>query len=419
MIRETDRWRGISALALLPFAAGVLLRRPGMLLLGIVGVGYAAYATQTDPPTLDLAIERELSDPDPDPGDEVTVTLTIRNEGPLLTDLRVVDGVPSAVQVADGSPRLATALRRGRTAELSYTITARRGHHEFDPVFVAARNASGSAEREEQVAVETSFTCIPDLATLQSLPLRGKTGKRVGRLTTGSGGAGVEFFAVREYRPGDSLSRIDWRRLAKTGELSTIEFHEERAASVVIILDGREGAYVADADGRPAMDYQVEAAGAVSQALLEVGDQVGLGAFGPRWTWLAPGLGRDQRARLRSELALADAFSPVPSTERFLPGLAIRRIRKHLPGASQVVFISPLPDDSILRYVREIEALGHPVTVIAPDLTTTETPGGTVATIERRLRIRQLRERGIRVVDWDVTEPIAVAVAEAARGWQR
>lgn len=418
MIRETDRWRGISALAFVPVAIGVLLRSPAILLLGIVGVGFAAYATQTNPPAVDLTVTREVSEANPDPGDEVVVTLEITNDGPFLPDLRVVDGVPSAIRVTDGSPRLATSLRSGRSAEVSYTVTARRGQHEFDPVFVAARNASSSAEREQRVEAETAITCVPELASMQTVPLRGKTDKRVGRLTTGSGGAGVEFFAVREYRPGDSLSRIDWRRLAKTGEFTTIEFHEERAAQVVLVLDGREETYVADDADRPAMDFQVDAAGAISRALLDAGDQVGVAAFGPRWTWLAPQLGRDHRARLRREFALAEAFAPVPPDDRFLPGLAIRRIRKHLPGASQVVFLTPLPDDSVMRYVRELEASGHPVTVVTPDLTTTETPGQTVAQIERSLRIRNLREQGIRVIDWQVTEPIAVAVAEAARGWR-
>lgn len=418
MIRETERWRGISALAFVPVAVGILLRSPGILFLGIVGIGYGAFATQTTPPTPDLTIKRELSETDPDPGSDVTVTLSITNEGNLVPDLRLVDGVPPALEVVDGSPRLATALRGGRTAEVTYTLRARRGQHEFEPVFVAARNASSSAEYQDQIQVASSMTCVPELASMQTVPLRGKTGQRVGRLTTGSGGAGVEFFAVREYRPGDSLSRIDWRRLAKTGEFTTIEFHEERAASVVLVLDGRVEAYVADDEGRPAMDYQVDAAGAIAQALLDVGDQVGLASFGPNWTWLGPRLGREHRARLRRELAVAQAYSPVPSDDRFLPGLAIRRLRKHLPGAAQVVFLSPLPDDSVMGYIRQLEALGYPVTVVTPDLTTTETPGQTLARLERDLRIRDLREQGVRVIDWDVTEPIGVAVAEAARGWR-
>lgn len=417
MRRETERWRGISALALLPFGVGVVLREPGILLLGIVGIGYAAYAANTTPPEVDVTIERDIDEPDPDPGEEVAVTLSITNDGPLLADLRIVDGVPPALETTEGSPRLATALRSGKTAHLSYTVEARRGRHEFEPVFLVARNASSSVERETTVAVDSTVTCVPTLSSPAKLPLRGKTDTRVGRLTTGSGGAGVEFFAVREYRPGDSLSRIDWRRLAKTGDLATVEFHEERAASVAMVLDGRREAYVGDGQDTSAMEYQVEAAGAVAQALLDAGDQVGLAGFGPRWTWVPPGLGRDQRARLRNELALAEAFSPVPPEERFLPGLSLRRIRKHLPASAQAVFLTPLSDDAVVRSIERTEAFGHPVTVISPDLTATDTPGRRLATMERRLRIRQLRERGIRVVDWDVARPVAVAVAEAARRW--
>ncbi|MFB6266289.1 MAG: DUF58 domain-containing protein [Halodesulfurarchaeum sp.] len=419
MIRETHRWRGISALALVAVGVGVLLRRPGILLGGIVGVAYAAFATQTSAPSLSLEVTRELDPSDPEPGEPVSVTLSIVNEGPLLMDLRVVDGVPEGLEVESGSPRLATALRRGKRAAISYTVTARRGEHTFDPVFVAARNPASSVEREEHLAVDSRLTCVPPLPSMDSFPLRDQSVRRVGRLATGSGGAGVEFYAVREYQRGDALTRIDWGRRAKTGELATIEFHEERAASVVLVLDGRRAAYVGDPEGEPVMERQVEAAGTVANALLADGDQVGIASLGPRWAWLGPGLGRDHRARLRRHLALAEAFAPVPPDERFLPGLALRRLRKHLPGDSQVVFLTPLTDDAGVRFARQLEAQGNRVTVLSPDLTTTETAGRTLAHLERWIRMRQLRERGIRVVDWDPGGPLAVAVERAARGWTR
>ncbi|MFB6153158.1 MAG: DUF58 domain-containing protein [Halodesulfurarchaeum sp.] len=419
MIRETHRWRGVSALALGAVGVGVLLRQPGILLGGIVGVAYAAFATQTGAPDLSLDITRDLDPADPEPGDTVSVTLSIENEGPLLTDLRVVDGVPDTLGVESGSPRLATALRRGKRASISYTVTAERGEHEFEPVFVAARNPSSSVEREERIQVDSRLTCVPHLRSMDSFPLRDQSVRRVGRLATGSGGAGVEFYAVREYQRGDALTRIDWGRRAKTGEFATIEFHEERAASVVLVLDGRQAAYVGNTEGEPVMERQVEAAGAVASALLADGDQVGLASLGPRWTWLGPGLGRDHRERLRRHLALEEAFAPVPPDGRFLPGLALRRLRKHLPTDAQVVFLTPLTDDAGVRFARQLEAQGNRVTVLSPDLTATESPGRTLAHVERWIRMRQLRERGMRVVDWDPDHPLAVAVKSAARGWAR
>jgi len=37
----------------------------------------------------------------------------------------------------------------------------------------------------------------------------------------------------------DDIGRIDWRGLAKTGELSTVNFRETRATKTVVVADGR------------------------------------------------------------------------------------------------------------------------------------------------------------------------------------
>ena len=190
----TGRWAGMAGLALIPVALGVLLRHPPLVLVGAVGVAFAAYARGDSAPDPELTLERELSDPTPDPGDEVTVTVRVRNDGDgLLPDLRVVDGVPAAL-ATEGSARLGTALRPGRTATVRYTLTAVRGAHEFDPVHVVARNPSGSRERDDRIEAEgaTTLRCTPELEASTSLPLRGLTTVYSGRVPTDVGGAGLE-----------------------------------------------------------------------------------------------------------------------------------------------------------------------------------------------------------------------------------
>lgn len=112
--RRTRRWRGVVAVALVAVAAGLLFKRPALLLSGVVGVTFAAYPRLTAPPTVDLAIERRLGDPTPDDGDPVTVTVTVENTSTWpVADLRIVDGVPPMLTVVAGSPRRATVLRPG------------------------------------------------------------------------------------------------------------------------------------------------------------------------------------------------------------------------------------------------------------------------------------------------------------------
>ncbi|WP_336034922.1 DUF58 domain-containing protein [Halobacterium yunchengense] len=417
--RETDRWRGVTALSLFAAAAGAVTTSPAALLLAVLGVAYAAYGRLFTAPSPSLAVDRTVHADDPDPGDEVEVTLSVTNEGAFLPDLRVVDGVPEGLPVVEGSPRLATALRPGKTATVRYTVEMRRGEHDFDGVEARARDASGARETAVTVRSRSTVAAVPELPRLESFPLRSQTVQRVGRVPTAQGGTGVEFHATREYRPGDPLSRVDWNRLARTGDLSTVQYSEEHAATVVAVVDAREPAHVGDADGESAVEYGVEAAGSVAAALLDAGDSVGVASFGPHWEWVAPGLGRDHRARLRDALGRARGFSTLPPDRRFLGALVFRRLQKHLPADAQVVFCSPLTDEDAVEYVRRLEARGNPVTVVSPDLTGSETLGQQVARLERATRVRSLRRAGVRVVDWDPGESFPVAVATARRGWSR
>lgn len=415
----TNRWRGVTALAFLAAGVGVLFGRPVALLLSVVGVGYAAWAQPEQAPAATVELERAIDDPEPDPEDEVEVSLTVTNVGEtVLPDLRVIDGVPRSLGTADGSPRLGTTLRPGESDQLSYQIEAERGVHEFGETTLVTRNWAGTAERDERVLESGRLRCIPELEVeLDDFPLRKQTVQHAGRVTTDTGGAGIEFHATREYEHGDPLSRIDWKRSAKTGEFTTIQFREEEAATVAMVIDTRRDAYVTDYDGTSAVEHAIRAARSVGPALMDQGNSVGVASFGPVWTWLAPSLGRSHRARLRETLATGDGFGPLPSDERYLPRHTVRRLRKHLPGDAQVIFFSPVADDYLVTTLRRIEAYGHSVTVVSPDVTTDATHGGLVAQLEREERLRAIRAAGIRLVDWDPETPLTLAVNDAQRRW--
>jgi len=416
--QDTNRWVGISMATFLSVAVALVFTVPAALIIGVVGGAYAGWAHFDRAPDPDLSLSRTVSDDTPRLDDTITVTVTVRNDGEFLPDLRIVDGVPDAVEVVDGSPRLATALRSGKEATFTYEIEAVRGDHTFGDATVVARDAAGSVEVKSEVGDDASFRCVPTLTALPSFPLRAQSARRVGRLSTDESGAGVEFHATREYRTGDPLSRVDWKRLARTGDLATVEFREERAGTVAVVVDTRESAYVARPDDDSAVEYGVRAAGSVAATLLDTGDRVGLASYGPDMTWLAPSLGRDHRQRFRRTLATDDAFDPTPPDARFFSESTFQRILKRLPSDAQVVCCTPLCDDGIVRFLRRIDAHGHSVTVVSPDVTGAASTGDQLSRARRRTRIRGLRQAGVRVVDWPIDEPLAATVARAERGWR-
>ncbi|WP_458187830.1 DUF58 domain-containing protein [Haladaptatus sp. NG-WS-4] len=276
---ETHRWRGVIALSLAAGAAGLAVDRPEMLFLAVIGVVFAAYPRVMGTPEPNLRIEPRLSNRTPRPGDEVTVTVTVTNDGGFLPGVRIVDGVPALLSVSGGSPRKGVALWPGRSVSFSYRVEAKHGKHPFEPATVAA---------------DTELDCT---ATTADGPLRDQTLDQVGRIVAQDGGSGIEFYRTHEYRSGDAIHRIDWNRYARTGDLTTVEYREENAATVVLLVDARRSAYRAATDEPHAVAYSVSAAEQLFGTLHRDRNLVGLAAFGRESCWLEPGAGRTHRAK--------------------------------------------------------------------------------------------------------------------------
>lgn len=409
--RETHRWYGVAAVAFITAGVGAVTSQPGLLLASVVGVAFAAYARSATAPSVELRLERELSEPSPREGEGVEVTVRVVNEGGTLPDLRLIDGVPPALEVTEGSPRLATALRPGRSATYRYTVEARRGDHRFEPATVITRDASGAIEDETTVSTETSLTCVPALApTRLDVPLRAQTTQYTGPVPTDVGGSGVEFYATREYRPGDAMARVDWNRVARTGELSTVEYRVERSATVVLVVDARHDAYVGGEDH--AVERSVEAARELASSLLDAGHRVGVAAIGADDCWLGPNTGAAHTAAIERLLATHPALPPTPPDGAIIVARRVRDLQRRLPGSAQLFLLSPLADDYIATLVARLEAGGNAATVISPDLTADDTPGRRLARVERRARIDRLRGAHVPVLDWDPERPLAAAVSQ-------
>ncbi|EFW91240.1 conserved repeat domain protein [Haladaptatus paucihalophilus DX253] len=409
---ETHRWRGVIALSLAAGAVGLAVDRPSMLLLAVVGVVFAAYPRVVADPEPKLRLERRLSNSTPRPGDEVTVTVTVTNEGGFLPDVRIVDGVPALLSVSGGSPRNGAVFWPGRSVRFSYRIQAKHGKHPFEPATVVARDLSGAREVETTVAADTELDCT---ATGAEGPLRDKTLDQVGRIVAQKGGSGIEFHRTREYRAGDAMHRIDWNRYARTGSLTTVEYREENAATVVVLVDARRVAYRSTTDEPHAVAYSVSAAEQLLASLHRDRNLVGLAAFGREQCWLEPGAGRSHRANAQRLLATHTAFASLPPTEEADHEEQVEQLRTRLPSAAQVVLLSPLSDQTIVETARRLDAYGHRISVISPDVTADESVGQRLAGVERENRLSELRKADIPVVEWDPETPLAAALLDRPR----
>lgn len=419
-VRRTRRWRGIVAVALFLGAVGLIAKRPAVLLTAVVSVAFAAYPRMTSTPEVDLDLDRRLSEDEPGHDEVVSVSVSVRNAGGrTLPDVRIVDGVPPMLRVTDGTPRHAAALRPGQRIEFSYSVEAKQGTHRFEPATVIARDLAGATEVETEVAAETALHCT---AAVPDLPVRRQTGHRIGRIVTDDGGSGIEFHRSREYRRGDPMNRIDWRRFARTGTLTTVEYRRERAATVLICLDVREVAYRAADDEEPhAVAYGLAAAEQLVSALEETPDRYGFVALGRDPCWIAPSSGADHADRVRRALSTHPALSarPPEDGERSdaVADQQFSDVLRRVGADAQVIVVSPLSDGFVPEIAYTLEAADHAVTVLSPDVTSGGSLGGRFAWVERSNRIDALRGGEIPVVDWQPDVPLGTALARAGERW--
>ncbi|MFC7214868.1 DUF58 domain-containing protein [Saliphagus sp. GCM10025334] len=440
---SSDRWTVALGIALLAIGTGVLARDATIFLSSVVALTYAAYGYATTPPSSTFDVERGLEPSAPVPGESVSVTVEVTNRGSdAVPDVRVADEPPVDLAV-EGETRAIGSLSPGESVALEYVVRPRRGTHVFGDVVVETRNVSGSErqmtryefgsdgdddsdgpgngeddsdsgdEEEEANAGRLSWN-----DALERLPLAGQTIQHTGRVETDVGGEGLEFYSLRPFQPSDPMRRVDWKRLARTGELTTIEFREERAASVVVVVDARDDNVVVREPGElDARALSVRATEWLATTLLAENNRVGVALYGGRGDYLLPRTGRDQLARVRRLLDGEWCGSFGRPSWLAHGDRAVDRFCRHLADEKQLVFVTPLLDDDPVASARRFRAYGHEVTVVCPAVA--EKSDGTAALerLEADRRRSTLRSHGVRVVEWHPDESLHVAIDRGKRRW--
>ncbi len=161
-------------------------------------------------------------------------------------------------------------------------------------------------------------------------------------------GEGSEFHQLRDYAPGESLRRIDWKRSARQRRLLSKETRAERNHNVVAVIDSgylmRE-----EIAGLAKLDHAINAALALAWAAAVGGDRAGLFTYdsAPR-LWAPPEPGRLAFPKLRRQLADL-AYEDRESN----PTLALATLGDRLRRRSLIVVFSDFIDTTTAELMVE------------------------------------------------------------------
>lgn len=348
----------------------------------------------------------------------IVVKLIIQNTSLETAHLRLEETVQPGMKITDGELSQWVTLRPGESTGLSYAFSATRGEFFWKSIQTKVSDPLGLIETDLLLPGDASIQVRPRIKKFKGISLRPRnTVHSPGSIPARIGGSGTDFFGIREYHLGDPLRTLDWRLTARhPRKFFTKEFEQEEIAEIGLILDARRNTDLQVGE-ESLFEYGVGATASLAEMFLHQGHRVSLLVFGEMMLTAFPGYGKTQLHRIMSCLSRAK----IERENSALGSLDFLPIRVFPPRALIIVISSLTSTDRSL--FRRLRAYGYQALLISPDpidfaySTLPQDAANLLAIraahIERRLRLNDIAQLHIPVVDWQVSQPLFPLVRNA------
>lgn len=413
---------GLAATSLGFLLAGLALRNWQLVLLALPPVIFLAIGALLPPAAPRVLAIRSLSRDRAQVGWDVEVELSVRNAGPALDLVEIVDVLPRELAVVRGTNHAVVALERGGFVVLEYVVRPTvKGDFHLGPVRVRSLDPLALGAEDAVVAVESRLVVAPAMEDLRRTRLQPhRTRPWFGQVPSRQIGIGTDFWGIRTYVPGDDVRRINWKASARFDTLYSNEYEGERSGDVVIVLDARRESFIGTETDNP-IEHGVRAALGVADHVLASKNRVGLIVQRDVLDWVPPAFGRKQLFRILDHLIHVRPGGEWPFAH------VTWVLSRFFPRDCLVVLISPLQDRAALNAVIGLAARGYEVAIVSPSPLALEWRIGErraehetayrILRMERENLIVQLR-RVAQVTDWDPATPLALSLRRM-RTWSR
>ena len=407
-------------IGLIVLALGLLFTQASLIALAIPLVMYSCIHSISsfglEAPV--IRVSRTISKHRAAEEEEIDIRLTlVSDQANRKVRIAISDLFPNIADLVDGTPGFFGKIAPGETLDLNYRLSLPRGWHSFDGVSLTVWSSWSIASKSDVLKEADNVIVHPRTERLAPIPIHPRrTRAFAGSIRANLGGQGMDFFGCRSYVPGDDIRRINWRAYARQDTLIINEYELERIADVSVVVDARLMAH-SQLEFDTTFDHCARAAGSLSQSFLDRGNIVGLLVYGNYLQWVFPGTGRSQQQRILDSLAKSEpAEKAVFEDLRKLP-------TRLFPAQSQIVLISPLVDEDDVEVVSILVDRGYSLLLICPhaghwqDTQLGDAAPSRLAKrmtrLQREIFLATLIRTGTQVVDWDVAEPISVAIEHA------
>ncbi len=278
----------------------------------------------------------------------------IRNQswyGRLWIEIKDQSSLPNK----QGSRVISSIAPRQMRSYFSRTLLVKRGAFSLGATVLVSGDPFGFFAVQKVIPAEKTLLVLPYMVNLQKFPeptgiLPGGRALRRKSLEVTPYAAGV-----REYAPGDPLSRIHWKSTARKDRLIVKEFEQDPQTDVWILLDAQSGTHFALPDRQRAdrlnsfwlipqrlalplppntFEYAVSCVASIADYYLAQGRSVGFSCAAQTFSVLPAERGDRQLAKVLETLAFVQPEGSLP-----LHGL-IEAQANQVPRGSTVVLVT-------------------------------------------------------------------------------
>ena len=195
---------------------------------------------------------------------------------------------------------------RGRATWTVSGLCRRRGPHSIGSLAIVTNDPSGLVHLECRVGQPQNILVYPAALELPRALVQGQASGgelgEAGQLV----GHSPSVSMVRQYVPGDNLTRIHWPTTARLGQLMTKEFEVAGINEIWLFLDLQETVQAGTED-ESTEEYSITIAASLAKRLIQDGHAVGMVAHGDEIYRFAPRKEPDHIWALLKALALVRA----------------------------------------------------------------------------------------------------------------
>jgi uncharacterized protein (DUF58 family) len=317
--------------SVIPWIAARIVAGTTLYILAYGTVAVVATATFLAPRRLKITADRTGLFPRVQKGDRLEVRITVAAERGL-SSFQLEEHIPERL----GTPLRVPVARvsAGQAFEYTYSLNcAQRGVYTIGPLVAITQDPIGVSQRRTVLAESFELLVHPRISRVSDRPLtRLYEDPPLRPPVSKPWPSGMEFYGMREYRPGDDLRRIVWRASARTQTLMVSEAEQGITDHITLILDTDRGSHSREGDISESFEYAVEACASLGVRHLVEGYEVRVEAnSGP--------LTRSMRGGDRS-MPYLDVMSRV-DTDREPLSSVLRRLVNDPRRDAHTILITP------------------------------------------------------------------------------